>query len=72
MCEAAFFTDKTDKTLKPWPLRARKWDIRQHGTDKADASCIVCNATWDGLTAIRELAYELEQRGSGNTAAVVA
>ena len=68
MCEAAFFTDKTDKTLKPWPLRARKWDIAQHGTDKADATCIVCNARWDGMTAIRELAYHLES----NTAEEVA
>lgn len=62
LCEAAFFTDKTDKTQKPWPLRARKWDIRQHGTDTADASCLVCNARWDGMTAIRALAYELETR----------
>lgn len=61
-CEAAFYIDKADKTKKPWPLRARKWDFRQHGTDAADASCIVCGARWDGLTAVRELAFWLEER----------
>lgn len=61
-CESAFYVDKMDKQQKPWPLRARKWDIRQHGTDAADASCIVCGARWDGITAIRELAFELEAR----------
>lgn len=72
MCEAAFFYDKADKTEKPWPLRARKWDIRQHGTDKADASCMVCGATWDGLTAIRELAYHLEEIDGRHTGEGVA
>ena len=71
-CEAAFFTDKSDGSQKPWPLRARKWDVRQHGTEKADASCIVCGATWDGLTAIRELAYQLEQIDEGTTDGIVA
>lgn len=61
LCEATFFTDKEGREV-PWPIRARKWDIRQHGTDAADASCIVCGGRWDGLTAIRELAYELENR----------
>lgn len=71
LCESAFFTDK-DKRELPWPIRARKWDIRQHGTDAADASCLVCGAKWDGITAIRELAYELESRDTRHAEAGVA
>lgn len=60
-CAAVLFTDKADGQQKPWPVRARKWDIRQHGTDSAEAVCMVCGARWDGLTAVRALAYDLEQ-----------
>lgn len=60
-CDAAFFTDR-DGDQKPWPLRARMWDIDQHGHDRADATCCVCGATWNGLHEIRALAYDLEAR----------
>lgn len=60
-CESVVWFDKAMGGAEMrWPLTSERFSSGQHGIDHARVHCRFCGHTWDGISQVRALAYDME------------